>query len=146
MKESGSNVEIKSYVNNIKTAGNSDIIDITRDVQQRLSDSGFVTGFCNVFVVGSTCAVTTVEFEPGLVKDLKEVFDRVAPQARYYHHHERWGDDNGHAHVRASMLGPSLSIPFMDRKLYVGPWQQIVYIDFDTRPREREFVVQIVGR
>ncbi len=139
-------IDMKTFVNSLKTSGNTDIIDITRDVQQRLTESGFVAGICNVFVVGSTCSVTTVEFEPGLVKDLREVFDRLVPQAKYYHHHERWGDDNGHAHVRASLLGPNISVPFMDKKLYLGTWQQIVYVDFDTHPRERDFVIQLVGK
>jgi secondary thiamine-phosphate synthase enzyme len=97
-----------------------------------------------VFVPGSTAAVTTIEYEPGLVKDVKEAFEKIAPEGAAYHHHERWGDDNGSAHVRAAMLGPSLMVPFVKGKLLLGQWQQIVLVDFDTRARTRDVVVQVI--
>jgi secondary thiamine-phosphate synthase enzyme len=98
-----------------------------------------------VFVVGSTAAVTTIEFEPGAVADLNRVFEALAPRAGEYRHHLRWGDDNGSSHVRAALLGPSLTVPFAERKLTLGSWQQIMLLEMDTRPRRREIVVQIVG-
>ena len=99
----------------------------------------------NVFISGSTAAVTTIEYEPGLVKDLPEIFEKIAPAGKRYHHDDTWHDGNGYAHVRAALLGPSLTIPFSDGKLHLGTWQQVVLIDFDNRPRKREVVVQITG-
>jgi secondary thiamine-phosphate synthase enzyme len=98
-----------------------------------------------VFVPGSTGAVTTLEFEPGLVQDVAEYFDRVVPKDHAYHHEERWHDQNGHSHLRATMIGPSLTIPFRDKRLMLGTWQQIVFLDFDVRPRERELICQVIG-
>lgn len=129
----------------VRTSGNGDIHDITPKVQAALAGSELMKGTVTVFVAGSTAAITTVEFEPGLVKDLQEAFERIAPVAQAYHHHERWGDDNGHSHVRASLLGPSLVVPFTDGRLLLGQWQQIVLVDFDTRGRGREILVQIMG-
>ncbi len=97
-----------------------------------------------VFVVGSTAGITTIEFEPGAVADLNNVFEDIAPRQGHYRHHERWGDDNGSSHVRASMLGPSLTIPIVDGELTLGTWQQIMLLEFDTRPRDREIVIQVV--
>ena len=129
----------------IQSQGHTDVIDITKDVQSALARTGLRAGTVTVFVSGSTAAVTTLEFEPVLVKDIREAFDRVAPADRPYHHHERWGDDNGHSHVRASMVGPSLTVPFTDGRLALGKWQQVVLLDFDTRSRERELIVQVLG-
>ncbi len=129
----------------LSTKGHTDIRDITERVQAAVDRSTLKRGTATVFVVGSTAGVTTVEFEPGLVADLQEVFEEIAPSKRDWHHHERWHDDNGHAHVRASLLGPSVVVPFNDGRLALGTWQQIVFIDFDTRPRDREIVVQIIG-
>ena len=129
----------------VNTGGHTDILDITKDVQQCVAGSKLGVGQVTVFVSGSTAGLTTVEFEPGLVKDLKEVFEKIAPAAADYHHHATWGDDNGNAHVRASLLGPSLTVPFVKGKLTLGTWQQIVLIDFDTRARSRDLVVQIFG-
>jgi secondary thiamine-phosphate synthase enzyme len=98
-----------------------------------------------VFVVGSTAGLTTIEYEPGLVHDIKKAFERIAPESGHYQHHEKWGDDNGHSHVRATLLGPGLTIPVVSGKLPLGTWQQVILVDFDTRPRNREIVVQITG-
>lgn len=130
----------------IKTEGNTDIIDITERVQGILSPSGFREGSATVFAVGSTASITTVEYEPGLVKtDLPKVFNMLAPYDQHYEHHNTWGDDNGSSHVKASLLGCSLAVPFVDGRLMLGTWQQIIYIDFDTRARSRKVVVQIMG-
>lgn len=129
----------------VSTKGHTDIIDITAKVADLLSKNHLKRGNATVFVSGSTAGVTTVEYEPGLVKDLPEAFERVAPTGRRYHHDATWGDNNGYAHVRASLLGPSLTIPFHDGALLLGTWQQIVLIDFDNRPRDRSIVVQLIG-
>jgi secondary thiamine-phosphate synthase enzyme len=129
----------------LKTEGNCHIIDITRKVAQEVADSGLKDGTVAVFVTGSTGGVTTVEYESGLLSDLRDFFDRVAPSDMHYQHNLRWGDGNGHAHVRASLLGASLTVPFVDQKLTLGTWQQIVFIDFDNRPRSRELVLQLMG-
>ncbi|MBI4563340.1 MAG: YjbQ family protein [Planctomycetes bacterium] len=129
----------------LRTRGHTDIRDLTSQIQAVVDRSGLRRGIATVFVTGSTAGVTTVEFEPGLVADLKTAFERIAPEAAEYKHHERWGDDNGHSHVRASLLGPSLVVPFESGKLLLGTWQQIVVADFDTRARDREIVVQVMG-
>ena len=127
------------------TQGDSDIIDITREVQEELLDSPLSEGLVTVFVPGSTGGVITLEFEPGLVKDLEEAFERWAPRDLAYEHDRAWRDGNGYAHVRASLVGPSLSIPFKERKLSLGTWQQIAFVDFDNRPRKRVLILQIMG-
>ena len=119
--------------------------DVTSAVSAAVAESGVSSGIATIFVVGSTAAVTTIEFEPGAVADLNAVFERLAPRDRDYKHHERWGDDNGSSHVRAAMLGPSLTVPFRQGALLLGTWQQIVLIELDTRPRTREFIVQVLG-
>ena len=129
----------------LKTKGDCHIIDITRQVAQEVADSGLKDGTVTVFVTGSTGGVTTVEYESGLISDLRDLFDRLAPSNIPYQHNLRWGDGNGHAHVRASLVGPSLTVPFVDQKLTLGTWQQIVFIDFDNRPRSRELVLQLMG-
>ena len=129
----------------LKTKGNGHILDITRQVAQEVADSGLKDGTVTVFVTGSTGGVTTVEYESGLISDLRDLFDRLAPSNISYQHNLRWGDGNGHAHVRASLLGASLTVPFVDQKLTLGTWQQIVFIDFDNRPRSRELVLQLMG-
>jgi len=121
------------------------VVDITENVADLVRQSSVEDGIVVVFVPGSTGAVTTLEFEPGLVQDIKDFFERVAPKDLYYHHEERWHDKNGHAHIRASLIGPSVTVPFRDKRLMLGTWQQIVFLDFDVRPRERELVVQIIG-
>jgi secondary thiamine-phosphate synthase enzyme len=129
----------------VATRGDSDMIDLTARVQDVVRRHGFREGQALVFVSGSTAGLTTVEFEPGLQKDLPAAFERLAPRGMRYAHEETWQDDNGHAHVRASLLGPSLAVPFRDGRLLLGTWQQIVLVDFDTRPRRREVVVQLTG-
>lgn len=130
---------------NISTRGFTDIIDITSQIQQMVSESAFREGQVLVFVSGSTAALTTVEFEPGLQKDLKELFEEWIPMDRRYHHNDTWHDGNGYAHVRASLLKPSLTIPFTDKHLCLGTWQQVIFLDFDNRSRSRNLVVQILG-
>ena len=126
------------------TQGNTDIIEITSDVQEALSKAKLKAGTVTVSVVGSTAGVTTCEYEPGLEKDLKDFFQKIIPQSEY-HHDQAWGDGNGHAHLRASLLGPSLTIPFVKGKLILGTWQQIIFLDFDNRKRQREVVLQFIG-
>ncbi|MGH9321516.1 MAG: secondary thiamine-phosphate synthase enzyme YjbQ [Vicinamibacteria bacterium] len=136
---------VRTVKQKVATRGSGHVIDITREVSEAARSSGIANGTATVFVTGSTAAVTTLEFEPGLVHDLTAAFERLYPQAMEYRHHERWGDDNGHSHVRASMLGPSLVVPLVEGELALGTWQQIVLVDFDTHPRSREYVVQMVG-
>jgi secondary thiamine-phosphate synthase enzyme len=129
----------------IPTRGQGDARDITELVADVVTRSGARTGTATVFVSGSTAGVTTIEFEPGAIADLNRVFEDLAPRSGEYRHHLRWGDDNGSSHVRAALLGPSLTVPFMDGRLTLGTWQQIMLLEFDTRPRKRELVIQIVG-
>ncbi len=127
------------------TRGHGDMLDITANVQQVVKDTELQAGIVTVFVSGATGAVTTIEYEDGLVRDMDELFDRLVPAEQYYYHNERWGDGNGHSHVRASLLGPSLTVPVENGRLTLGTWQQIVILDFDTRSRQREVVIQIMG-
>jgi len=126
------------------TKGNTDIVNITDDVNKAIKKSKIEEGIANVFVVGSTAGLTTIEYEPGLEKDLKAFFEKVIPRDIKYSHEERWHDDNGHSHIRASLLKPNLSVPIIDNKPALGTWQQIVLVDFDTRGREREIIVSVV--
>jgi secondary thiamine-phosphate synthase enzyme len=128
-----------------ETRGDGHTLDITRDVEQAVRQSGLTDGVVTLFAVGSTAGLTTIEFEPGAVADFNRALEEIAPRDADYQHHLRWHDDNGHSHVRAALLGPSLSIPFVEGRLTLGTWQQIVLVDFDTRPRKRQVVVQIVG-
>ena len=127
----------------VNTNGFTDILDITEQVTAILQDSKKKDGIINVFVVGSTAGITTIEFEEGAVLDLKNAFERIAPMDANYSHNERWGDGNGFSHIRASVLGPSLSIPFKNETIELGTWQQIVLVDFDNRKRERNIIVTI---
>src|SRR5262249_47434435 len=129
----------------LSTRGDADIIDITPQVSSLLGKHGFPNGQALVFVSGSTAGITTIEYEPGLLKDIPAAFEKIAPQKARYHHEDTWHDGNGHPHVRAALLGCSLTVPFKDGRLLLGTWQQIVLIDFDNRPRRREVVVQITG-
>jgi len=137
--------EIVNMYLSLNTAGNGDVADITAEVSETVTKAGIRDGQVLVFVPGSTGAVTTIEYESGVVKDLLEAIEEVAPVGKYYRHDERWGDGNGHAHVRASLLGPSLTVPVGDGRLILGTWQQIVFIDFDNRPRNRRILVQVSG-
>jgi secondary thiamine-phosphate synthase enzyme len=129
----------------IRTSGQGDAHDVTAVAAETVASSSLTAGNATVFVVGSTAAVTTIEFEPGAVADLNALFERLAPRGGEYLHHLRWGDDNGSSHVRAALLGPSVTIPFADRKLLLGTWQQIMLLEFDTQPRRREVIVQVIG-
>jgi secondary thiamine-phosphate synthase enzyme len=130
----------------IDTEGGNQVLNLTGQVASCLHESSIRDGLATVFVVGSTAGITTTEFEPGLVNhDLRAFFEKIAPENARYVHEETWNDDNGHAHVRASLLGPSLAVPIVDGKLVLGTWQQIVLIDFDTRPRSRQVIVQLLG-
>jgi secondary thiamine-phosphate synthase enzyme len=129
----------------IKTKGSCDIIDITPHAAEHLAKSGINNGSVTIFVTGSTAGVTTIEYEPGLQTDFKAVWERIAPENIRYEHNERWRDGNGFSHIRASLLGASLVIPFIDKKLLLGAWQQIVLVDFDNRPRSRQIIFQIAG-
>ncbi len=129
----------------LATQGNNDVVNINGAVEAEVASSGVRDGVATVFVVGSTAGITTVEYEPGLVADLKDAFNRLAPASNGYRHNLTEGDDNGHSHVRAALLGPSVTVPFERGRLALGTWQQLVLVDFDVRPRRREVVVQIMG-
>jgi len=129
----------------LSTRGHGDTVDLTPGVERALREAQLTSGVVTLFVVGSTAALTTIEYEDGAVHDLGRAFERVAPRDAEYEHHLRWGDDNGHSHVRAALLGPSLSVPFVGGRLTLGTWQQIILVDFDTRPRRREVVAQFIG-
>ncbi|MFC2142307.1 secondary thiamine-phosphate synthase enzyme YjbQ [Acidobacteriota bacterium] len=129
----------------LTTQGFNDMHDITRDVAQKLDEHELTNGIVTIFVPGSTGGLTTIEFEPGLEQDFAELMDRVAPHGVGYHHDARWGDGNGFSHVRASLLGPSLSVPIADGRMTLGTWQQIVFVDFDNRSRSRSLMVQLMG-
>jgi secondary thiamine-phosphate synthase enzyme len=129
----------------LQTRGDDHILDVTERVQEILAKHGFEEGQVLVFVSGSTAGITTIEYEPGLLEDIPAAFEKIAPKGAAYRHEEAWHDGNGHSHVRASLLGPSLTVPFRKGKLLLGTWQQIVVIDFDNRPRQRDVVVQLTG-
>lgn len=129
----------------VNTKGNADIHDITGQVSQVVRDSGITDGIVTIFCPSSTSALTTTEFESGCLSDLKRLFDDIVPQNRHYDHNARWGDGNGHSHVRAALLKASFTIPFISRQLTLGTWQQVIYVDFDNRSRQRELIVQVMG-
>ncbi len=128
-----------------QTRGSDDMVDITSRVQDVLSASGLSDGIVTVFVPGSTASVTTIEYEPGLAGDFPRAMERLAPKKEHYDHDARWGDGNGYSHVRASAIGPGLVVPFENGRLMLGTWQQIVFVDFDNRPRARNVIVQAMG-
>ena len=127
------------------TAGFCDIIDVTAKIKKHIEQAKIRRGLVNVFVTGSTAGLTTMELEPGPLQDLKELVEKLIPSNRRYHHDDRWGDDNGFSHLRASLFGPSVSIPVEDGRPLLGTWQQVILMDFDNRPRERKIVVQVLG-
>ena len=129
----------------LKSRGETDIVDVTGEIENAVHTSKLKKGVVVLFVPGATGGLTTVEYESGLVSDLKEAFERIAPRRGEYAHNAKWGDGNGFSHIRASLLGPSLTVPFSNGQLILGTWQQIIFIDFDNRPRTRELVVQILG-
>ncbi len=128
-----------------KTEGYCDIIDITAKVQEQVQKEKIQRGLASLFVSGSTASLTTIEYESGLIQDLKEFLEKFIPSDKKYHHDDRWGDNNGFSHLRASLLGPSLQVPIDNGQLLLGTWQQIVLLDFDNRPRRREILVQLMG-
>jgi len=129
----------------INSKSENDIIDITKQVADVVSESGISNGMITVFVSGSTGAITTIEYEPGLVKDFPDLLSRIAPDDINYEHEQRWHDGNGRSHVKASLVGPSLTVPFQDGELLLGTWQQIIFLELDTRARTRTLVLQIIG-
>lgn len=136
---------VKTGSVSLNTHGDSDIHDITDAIADVLAKSGLKTGTVTVFCPSSTSALTTIEYESGALNDLRRLFDEIVPPNREYAHNARWHDGNGHSHVRAALLGPSLTIPFMEGQLTLGTWQQVIYVDFDNKSRKRELVVQLVG-
>ncbi len=128
-----------------KTKGHTDIIDLTGEVNALVHKHHLTEGQATVFVGGSTGGITTIEYEPGLLQDLPEALEKIAPAGKSYHHDRTWGDGNGSAHVRSAMVGPSLTVPFAGGRLLLGTWQQIVFLDFDNRPRSRDIIVQLMG-
>ena len=138
-------MSVKSVSFQVKTSGRTDILDITNKVLKEVSESGITDGTATVFIPGSTAGITTIEYESGVVNDLKKAIEKLAPAGIHYEHDSRWGDGNGYSHVRAALLGASLSVPFNKSDLKLGTWQQIVVLDFDNRPRSRNILIQIVG-
>lgn len=128
-----------------RTKGVDDIVDITSKVIEELNRAKLKNGLVTVFVVGSTAGVTTIEYEPGLLKDLPELYEKIIPRSKHYEHDDTWGDANGYAHLRASLQGASMTIPFSGGNLLLGTWQQVVFLEFDNRPRQRKVVLQFIG-
>jgi secondary thiamine-phosphate synthase enzyme len=129
----------------ISTKGETDIVDVTKEVQNIFNESELNKGLCTVFISGATGGITTIEYEPGVVRDIKDAFEKIAPREGLYAHNTKWGDGNGVSHVRAALMKPSLCVPFSAGSLSLGTWQQIVFIDFDTSARQREITVQLIG-
>ena len=129
----------------LNTRGHADMHDLTPQAEHIVAESGVHAGTATLFTPSSTSALTTIEFEPGALDDLRQALEEIAPAGRDYLHNRKWGDGNGHAHLRAALLGPSVTIPIIDGRLALGTWQQVVFIDFDVRPRRREVIVQLVG-
>jgi len=136
---------VKTKQLSFSTRGEGDILDVTGDVADAVVETRLKNGIVTVFVPGSTGALTTVEYEPGLLKDLPDMLERVAPKNLAYEHEKRWHDGNGHSHVRASLIGPSLTVPFVNGRLTLGTWQQIVFLELDVHSRNRNLVLQIIG-
>jgi secondary thiamine-phosphate synthase enzyme len=130
----------------LSTRGDAELVDITEHIRSGIASSGLRDGIACVFAPGSTGGITTIEYEAGCITDLQRLFERIAPRAIEYEHHKRWGDGNGHSHVRAALLGASLSIPFVEGEPVLGTWQQVVFVDFDCRSRSRRLVLQLVGQ
>ena len=137
-------IETRSF--NINTRGNTDIIDITDEVQSQINSAGFTEGSVLIFVGGSTAGITTIEYEPGLLKDYPNFFEKIVPSALSYQHDHTWHDGNGHSHIRAALQGASFTVPFSKGALLLGTWQQIILVDFDNRSRNRKIIVQITGK
>ena len=136
---------VKTFSLSLSTDGNTDVHDITAQVASYVAQSGLKDGIVTVFCPSATSALTTIEYESGAVSDLKRLFDEIIPTNREYAHNARWADGNGYSHVRAALLGASLTIPLVNGRLALGTWQQIIYVDFDNRPRKRELILQMIG-
>ena len=136
---------VKTLAIQLNTRGNADMIDITQHVTEAVSESGVHNGLVTIFCPSSTSGLTTIEFESGALNDLRRLYDEIIDPDRHYEHNARWGDGNGHAHVRSALVGPSLSVPIVSGRPTLGTWQQIVYIDFDNRSRQRRLIVQVIG-
>jgi secondary thiamine-phosphate synthase enzyme len=136
---------VSTHRHAIRSRGQGDVVDLTAAVSQSVAGSGLKSGIVTVFVVGSTAGITTLELEDGVVADLDRCFERLAPRHADYQHHQRWGDDNGSSHVRAALLGPSITVPFENGVLLLGTWQQVALVELDTRGRQREIVMQVIG-
>jgi secondary thiamine-phosphate synthase enzyme len=136
---------VKTLTLSLNTHGDADMHNLSGELAAAIEASGLQNGTLTLFCPSSTSAVTTIEYEPGALADLKRLFDQIAPAGRDYAHEAAWGDGNGHSHLRAALLGPSLTIPFVDGRMTLGTWQQVLYVDFDVRPRRRQLVVQIIG-
>jgi secondary thiamine-phosphate synthase enzyme len=130
----------------LKTKGSGDLLNITEDIEASLKESRIEEGFVNIFVVGSTAAITTFEYEPGMIKDMGQLYERLAPSDKHYAHDDTWGDANGFSHLRAALQGPFLVVPIRKGKLSLGTWQQVVLAEFDVRPRQRKVILQFIGR
>lgn len=139
------NFSIETFSFSLQSKGNCHVIDITDSIQNIISENSFTEGNALIFVPGSTAGITTIEYEPGLLKDYPEFWDKIIPQNKNYHHDNTWHDGNGHSHVRASLQGASFTVPFKDKSLILGTWQQIIFVDFDNRSRSREIIVQLTG-
>ena len=138
-------MSVKTLSINLSTRGDGEVHDITGEVAAAVRESGLANGIVTVFCPSSTSGLTTIEYEPGCVSDLGRLFDEIVPQDRHYAHNARWGDGNGHSHVRAALLKASFTVPFVNRRMTLGTWQQIIYVDFDNKPRRRELVAQVMG-
>jgi len=136
---------VKTNNINLNTKGDADILDITNQVSRVVVESGLSNGVVTVFTPSATSGLTTIEYESGCISDLRRLLDEIIDPGRHYAHNARWGDGNGHSHIRAALLGPSFSVPFLNGRLTLGTWQQIIFVDFDNRPRRRELVVQMIG-
>lgn len=139
------NFTIETHTISLKSKGDCDIINITNKVQDVISENKFIEGSALIFVPGSTASITSIEFEPGLLKDYSNFFEKIIPKDQNYHHDDTWNDGNGHSHVRASLQGASFTVPFKNKSLILGTWQQIIFVDFDNRARSREIIVQLTG-
>lgn len=138
-------MNVQTHTIHLQTKGHTDVHDITTAVSRAINESGLHSGIVTIFCPSSTSGVTTLEYESGCIQDLQRLFSELAAPDRLYAHNARWGDGNGHSHVRAALLGPSLTVPFVARRLTLGTWQQIIYVDFDNRARRRELILQIMG-
>lgn len=139
-------MKIQTKKISISTKGHNELTDITSDVAKSLTESGLKEGNVLIFAPGSTAGITTMEYEPGLIQDYPEFFEKIIPSNTIYHHDETWHDANGYSHIRASLQGASLTIPFYESKLMLGTWQQIIFIDFDNRSRNRNVILQFIGK